>query len=56
MVLYQDPPWLPGLEWSAEGVMHERHPRQSQEETAAQGVAQAMGTGRQDGLQTAVMD
>jgi hypothetical protein len=44
MVLYQDPPWLPGLEWSVEGVMHERHPRQSQEETAAQGVAQAMGT------------
>lgn len=44
MVLYQDTPWLPGLEWSVEGVMHERHPHQSKEETVGQGAAQAMGT------------
>lgn len=43
-VVYDEQPWLPGLEWAVRGLFHERHPQQSQEEIAAEGVAQAMGT------------
>jgi len=42
--VYDQQPWLPGLEWGVRGLFHERHPQQSQEEIAAEEVAQAMGT------------
>lgn len=41
--VYEEPPWLPGLEWGVRGLFHERHPQKSQEDLAAQGTAQAMG-------------
>lgn len=43
-VVYEDQPWFPGLEWEVLGLFHERHPQKAQEEIAAQGSAQAMGT------------
>jgi hypothetical protein len=42
--VYEEPPRFPGLEWGARGLYHERHPQQSQEDIAAPGTAQAMGT------------
>ncbi len=44
IAVYEEQPWLPGLEWEVRGLFHERHPHQSQEEIATVGVAQAMGT------------
>jgi hypothetical protein len=43
-VVYEEPPWLPGLEWGVRGLFHEWHPQQSQEEIAVPRIAQAMGT------------
>jgi len=43
-VVYEEQPWFPGLEWKVLGLFHERHPQKSQEDIAAQGSAQAMGT------------
>lgn len=43
-VVYDQQAWFPGLEWEVLGLFHERHPQKPQEEIAAQGSAQAMGT------------
>jgi hypothetical protein len=45
IAVYQDPPFLPGLEWSVHGLFHSEHPQKPREKMAVKGTAQAMGTG-----------